>query len=402
MGKPHLKKFSKPILGAAFLMATSAIGPGFLTQTATFTNSLLASFGFVIFISILLEIGAQLNIWRILSVSSLRAQELANTIIPGAGKLLTVLIVLGGLAFNAGNLAGAGLGLEVLSGISPKYGALISASVATILFFQKDSIRFIDLIAKVLGVLMIIVTLYVVIVAKPPFLEAGLRMFWPSKIDGIAILTLVGGTVGGYISFAGAHRILDAGLTGSGKIQEVSSSAVTAILLASLMRLLLFLAALGVVSKGISLGTHNPAAAVFMQAAGNLGYLFFGIVMWSAAITSVIGCAYTSISFIIPVTVGQEWKQKKLLLLFLTLSLTLFVVFDNPVQVLIGAGALNGIILPLSLSLILIGSTNKKLMGEYQHPKWLGWLGWGVVVATTFLGTTSLIQLVKKMLFIQF
>ena len=36
------------VLGAAFLMATSAIGPGFLTQTATFTNTLLARFGFVI------------------------------------------------------------------------------------------------------------------------------------------------------------------------------------------------------------------------------------------------------------------------------------------------------------------------------------------------------------------
>ena len=43
------------VLGAAFLMATSAIGPGFLTQTATFTNSLLASFGFVILLSILLD-----------------------------------------------------------------------------------------------------------------------------------------------------------------------------------------------------------------------------------------------------------------------------------------------------------------------------------------------------------
>ena len=36
------------ILGAAFLMATSAVGPGFLTQTATFTEKLGASFGFVI------------------------------------------------------------------------------------------------------------------------------------------------------------------------------------------------------------------------------------------------------------------------------------------------------------------------------------------------------------------
>ena len=44
--------YNSPIIAAAFLMATSAIGPGFLTQTAVFTNSLLASFGFVILISI--------------------------------------------------------------------------------------------------------------------------------------------------------------------------------------------------------------------------------------------------------------------------------------------------------------------------------------------------------------
>lgn len=40
-----IKKVNWSILtGAAFLMATSAIGPGFLTQTTVFTQSLGASF----------------------------------------------------------------------------------------------------------------------------------------------------------------------------------------------------------------------------------------------------------------------------------------------------------------------------------------------------------------------
>ena len=34
------------LLGAAFLMATSAIGPGFLTQTVSFTNELKTVFSF--------------------------------------------------------------------------------------------------------------------------------------------------------------------------------------------------------------------------------------------------------------------------------------------------------------------------------------------------------------------
>lgn len=64
-----IKKHNTAILGAAFLMATSAVGPGFLTQTATFTESLMASFGFVILISIVMDIGVQLNVWRVVAVS---------------------------------------------------------------------------------------------------------------------------------------------------------------------------------------------------------------------------------------------------------------------------------------------------------------------------------------------
>lgn len=392
------KKFSSPLIAAAFLMATSAIGPGFLTQTAIFTNSLLASFGFVILISILLDIGAQLNIWCILCASGKRAQDFANEVLPGAGHFLTILIVIGGLAFNCGNLAGAGLGLNVLTGLDTKTGAAISGAIAIIIFINKESLKWMDLFAKVLGMVMIVLTVYVVTASNPPYANALHDSFIPQKIDFMAIITLVGGTVGGYISFAGAHRLLDAGLTGNTHIKEVSRSAVTAILLASLMRILLFLAALGVVSKGISLGTHNPAAAVFMQAAGKLGYLLFGIVMWSAAITSVVGCAYTSISFIKNSKSGHNNTEKKLLLLFLVLSLTLFIVFDNPVQVLIAAGALNGIILPLALSLILIGSTHKGLLKEYQHPVWLRWLGWGVVVATAGLTAITLSRWVMQII----
>lgn len=78
--------------GAAFLMATSAIGPGFLTQTAVFTEQLLASFGFVILASVLLDIGAQMNIWRIIAVSKMRGQEIANAVLPGLGYVVAFFI----------------------------------------------------------------------------------------------------------------------------------------------------------------------------------------------------------------------------------------------------------------------------------------------------------------------
>ncbi len=77
-------------------MATSAIGPGFITQTTVFTQQLLTSFGFVILVSIILDIAAQFNVWRIIAVTEMRAQDLANNLLPGMGYVLAGLIVLGG------------------------------------------------------------------------------------------------------------------------------------------------------------------------------------------------------------------------------------------------------------------------------------------------------------------
>ena len=122
------------LLGAAFLMATSAIGPGFLTQTVVFTAVLGASFGFAILVSVLFDLGAQLTVWRMVVASGLPAQTLADRVLPGLGKLLIVLVAIGGLAFNIGNVAGAGLGLDALLGLDPRLGATISAVIAIGIF----------------------------------------------------------------------------------------------------------------------------------------------------------------------------------------------------------------------------------------------------------------------------
>lgn len=384
------KVFNKsPIVAAAFLMATSAIGPGFLTQTAVFTNQLLASFGFIILVSILLDIGAQLNIWRILSVSGMRAQEVANKVIPGAGYLLTLLIVIGGLAFNIGNLAGAGLGLNVLTGLSPESGAAMSALIAIGIFVVKDALKWMDGVTKLLGIVMLALTLYVVFSSRPPITEALQKTFWPDKIDIKAILTLVGGTVGGYISFAGAHRLLDAGLTGEASLPKVNQSAVSAILLASTMRILLFLGALGVVYRGIPLTENNPAASVFQIASGQTGYKIFGIVMWSAAITSVIGSAYTSISFLKTFHPSLSNLQKPMIILFIAISAVIFILNGQPVKTLVFVGTLNGFILPFSLGIILMAAYRKAIVRAYHHPWWMTVFGSLVVIATLWMSIVT-------------
>ena len=387
-------KLSSPIAAAAFLMATSAIGPGFLTQTAVFTRQLLASFGFIILISILLDIGAQLNIWRIVTKGGKPAQEIVNGLLPGAGHLLTVMITLGGLAFNTGNLAGAGLGLSALLDFDVKTGALISAGIAVMLFLTGNLLSWLDRFARVLGFLMIGLTLYVVFVSVPPVGEAVYRTFVPEQIDLTAILTLVGGTVGGYISFSGAHRLLDSGMRGDACQPAVQRSAVSAILLASVMRVLLFLAALGAIYSGLQPGTDNPAAMVFRHSAGVAGYRIFGLVMWSAAITSVVGSAYTSVSFLRTLHPFFSDRQRWVLVVFVLISLTIFLSVGQPVKILVYAGALNGFILPFSLGMMLL-AVHSGRSGLAGHPRWLSVAGWLVVVATGWMGVRAISMMVS-------
>ncbi len=388
-------KKNSAILGAAFLMATSAIGPGFLTQTAKFTSDLSTSFGFVILISLLLDIGAQVNIWRIVAVSNARAQDIANKVLPGLGVILAALIAFGGLVFNIGNIAGCGLGLNALANINIYTGAIISCFAALGIFWYKEAGTLMDSFTKVLGLLMIALTVYIAFVSKPPVAEALYRTVWPEKIDMLKIITLVGGTVGGYISFAGAHRLLDAGISGEVALPQVTRSSVTGILITTVMRYVLFLAALGVVWHAGKLNSNNPAGSVFQIAAGDLGYKFFGFVMWCAAITSVVGASYTSVSFFKTLHPVINKNQRVIISLFIIASTLIFLGAGNPVTLLIVAGGLNGLILPAALAVILMASNKTKIVGPYKHPVWLQIFGWIIVIAMVYMGAAGIVQSFK-------
>ena len=372
------------ILGAAFLTATSAVGPGFLTQTATFTEKLGASFAFIVLLSVIANVGVQFNIWRVITISRLKAQDIANKVFPGVGYLLSFLIVLGGLAFNIGNVAGAGLGIETIFGISPVLGACISAIIAIWIFSNKNAGSKMDWFAKMLGAGLILIIVYIVFISNPPLGEVAKELVNPSKFDALSLVTLVGGTVGGYITFSGAHRLLDAGVCGEEKQGEVTQSAIVGIFIASLIRILLFLAVLGVVSMGVKLESTNPALTPFQYTLKDFGTIGFGLVIWAASITSVVGCAYTSVSFITSFHEKLKANENKIIIAFIVFSTIVFATIGKPAQVLVLVGTLNGLILPIALVVILIAAFKKDIVGSYKHSKILAGLGWIIAIAMAY------------------
>jgi Mn2+/Fe2+ NRAMP family transporter len=357
----------------------------------------------VILASILLDVGAQVNVWRIVAVSQMRAQDIADAVLPGLGYVLAALIVLGGLAFNIGNVAGAGLGVSVVFGTSVEVGAVVSALAAVGLFLSKEAARTMDRFVLALGVLMIGLTLYVAVTAQPPLGEAVVRSVVP-VIDVeqrpaflLAIVTLVGGTVGGYITFAGAHRLLDANVVGVAALPEVTRSSVFGILVTACMRVVLFLAALGVVAQGLTPDPNNPPASVFRLAAGEIGYRLFGVVMWAAAITSVAGSAYTSVSFVRTFSRTIDRGQNWIIAGFILVSTAVFLAVGRPVRLLILAGAVNGLILPVALGIMLLAAYRRKIVGDYRHPLWLTIAGALVVAVMTAMGGYTLFTELPKL-----
>jgi Mn2+/Fe2+ NRAMP family transporter len=373
------------LLGAMFLMATSAIGPGFITQTAEFTAALGAAFAFAILVSILVDVAVQLNVWRVIGVSGRRAHELGNSVLPGLGWFMSALIVIGGLVFNIGNVAGTGLGTDAMMGLDPKIGGAISAAIAIAIFMSRRAGVAMDRVVIVLGVVMIGLTLYVAFTSSPPVGEALTNTVLPETVDDLAIITLIGGTVGGYITYSGAHRLVDSGLTGPQHVGEITRGSVTGILITGLMRVVLFLAILGVVAGGVSLATDNPPATAFEAAAGEAGLRLFGIVFWAAAITSVIGASYTSVSFLTSATGVSQVRRNWLVIAFIVVSTVAFLLIgEAPAELLVFAGAFNGILLPVGVGVMLyVAWRRRDLLQGYRYPAWLlviGVLAWMLCV----------------------
>ena len=370
------------LIAAIFMMATSAIGPGFLTQTATFTATLGAAFAFGILASILIDFVVQLNVWRIVSLTKMRAADLANAAIPGSGYLLTVLVLCGGLVFMLGNIAGAGLGLNALTGLDPKWGGALSALLAIAIFSSHRAGVAMDRIMMGLGILKICLIVFACSATHPPLGEALRQSVWPDFIDFASITTIVGGTVGGYITYAGAHRLLDRGTVGVENIQAVSRAALTGILVTGIARYILFLAILGVVASGVVIDVSgkgaNPAGQAFQAAAGDVGMMMFGLVLWAAGISSVIGASYTSMSFITVFSKKITERARHLATVaFIVICMAVYLMIGKPpAALLVFAGGFNGLILPLGLSIFMyVGWARSDLMDGYHYPRWLLVLG---------------------------
>lgn len=407
MNTNETKKNKSVLLGAAFLMATSAIGPGFLTQTSKFTAQYGPALILIILLAILMDITAQMNIWSIVSVSKMRAQDIANKVLPGLGVVLAVLVAIGGLAFNVGNVGGVALGFNAMFGLNEKAGAVVAGCLGIIIFINKNAKTIMDKVATILAAIILVTVLAVAIISQPPLgvVASSLTKFNEIPSMFVALTTLLGGSCGGYIAFSGAHRLLDAGISGPENVSHVRKSVLQGCGTSGTVRILLFLAVLGTCMIGAQwnaanadtiINAGNPAAEAFRLSAGNLGYRLFGLCLFSAGVSSVVGAAFTSVSFLKTLHPFIAKYERQFVVGFITFSTLMMVLVGNAAQLLIIAGAFNGLILPVSLGVMLLACRNKKIVGDdYKHPTWMIVLGVIVVCISLYAGVKAVPGILK-------
>lgn len=366
---------NKAIVSVAFLMAMTSVGPGFLTQTAVFTNIYKIDMAFPVFASMFITFAIVMNLWRIVGVSGLRIQDIANKIAPGAGYFIGILLALGAVAFNFGNVSGAALGLNVLTGVDTTWGALFTGVVGCLLFVLHNASKRMDQMARYLGLFMIVLIAYVAMTSLPPMGATLTAAVMPADIGNLILptLTIVGGAVGGY--YTGAQRLVDIGLKGKDNIGAIKSAAWAGISIAVVIRILLFLAVFGVIAAGGVLDTSNPAADAFKQGAGDLGYFIFGLVLFVASITSVVGNSYMAVSLVKTLFPVIERQEKACCIGFIVFTSVGTILMDMPILLLMLAGLINSLILPIVLAFMLAATRRKDIVGDYKHPLYLSVMG---------------------------
>ncbi|ASI94790.1 NRAMP family divalent metal transporter [Vibrio rotiferianus] len=386
----------KAILSVAFLMATTSVGPGFLTQTAVFTNIYKIDMAFPVFASMFITFGIVMNLWRIVGVSGMRIQDIANKVAPGMGYVVGILLALGAVAFNFGNVSGSALGINVLTGVDTTWGALFTGVVGCLLFVVHNASKRMDQMARYLGLFMIILIAYVAMTSLPPMGETLSAAVMPTDIGSLLLptLTIVGGAVGGY--YTGAQRLVDIGLQGKDNVPAIKTAAWAGISIAVVIRILLFMAVFGVIATGATLDSTNPAADAFLQGAGEVGYFIFGLVLFVASITSVVGNSYMAISLIKTLFPIVARNEKAWCIGFIIITSLGTVTMNMPILLLMLAGLVNSIILPIVLGMMLVATRRKDIVGDYKHPAYLTLTGIAIVVVMAASSVTNTSNFMAK------
>ena len=363
--------------GPGFLVAAAFIGPGTVT-TSTLAG---AEYGYTLIWVVVIAIAATIVLQEMAGRFSLSTQlDVATALVRltknrwfrWAMQLLAFLaIIVGCAAYEAGNIIGGSLGLNILSN-TPQYLWIILISLTAIALLWWRNYKIIETVLIVLVVIMGISFFISAVIVKPDFsgIIKGFIPVIPEK-SMLLVLALLGTTVVPYNLFLHSSTILKKWRDKS-DIRWMRTDAYLSIGLGGIITIAIIVtAAAAYFLKGEVINSPADLSLQLEPLYGRLAKIFFGIGFFSAGLSSAITAPYAAAWTASGLFNWKEnsWKFRGIFVFVILFGAVVSIFALKPLQMIVVAQVTNALLLPI-VALFILYLLNKKEVGEFKNTLW--------------------------------
>ncbi|WP_241263286.1 Nramp family divalent metal transporter [Parahaliea mediterranea] len=391
--------------GPGLLVTAAFIGPG----TITTASSAGAHFGFALLWALLFSLLATIVLQEMAArLGLVTRQGLAEGLrsyfhSPVLGRAAVLLVVaavgIGNAAYEAGNIAGAALALDLVSPLDSGHWALVIGAAAAVLLFSGHY-KVLESALIVLVLLMsavFLLTAWRVAPSVPAMLEG---MFRPSLPPGsvMTVIALIGTTVVPYNLFLHANAVREkwpSDVPVERALRESRLDTGLSIGLGGLITLaILSTAAAAFFQTGLAF-TGDSLAVQLEPLLGPWARYVFAAGLFAGGLTSAI-TAPLAAAFAVCGALG--WRNdlrapgfRLVWLLVLAIGTAFAALGSKPLAAILFAQVANGLLLPVVAVFLLVVMNHRELLGAQVNGPLANALGGLVVVIATGLGAVKLL-----------
>lgn len=394
--------------GPGLLVTAAFIGPGTIT-TATSAG---ANYGFTLAWAILFSVVATMILQQMsarLGLVTRRGlgEALRETFQHPLARVFTIILVisaitLGNTAYEMGNITGAGMGLEMITGISRKIWSIV-VGVSAIFILAGGGYKSIERLLMILVGFMSVVFVGTAIIGLPDTHEVVEGLFIPHLPTNsmLMVIALIGTTVVPYNLFLHASAVSEKWPASSPMkttLRHVRWDTITAIALGGLITLSVMSTAAVFYHKGQSFTGDISMAEQLQPLLGRAAKWFFSIGFFAAGITSAVtaplAAAYASCGILGWERNLQSWRFRLIWVVIILVGTILATIGHEPQKAIIFAQAANGLLLPIIAVFLLVAVNQKKLMQSFTNGIVANIMGFSVVIVVTGLGAFKLYSII--------
>lgn len=396
-------------IGPATLVTAAFIGPGTVTLCTIagtqFGYSLLWAMLFSILATIVLqEMAARIGLVSGKGLAAFMRDEINQHAMKILALVLIVAAVaIGNLAYEAGNITGAMLGVQIFytteSQIAPSASVnFINLAIGGLAFLLLLGGSY-KLIQKMLLATVVLMSLSFLLTAlmTQPHIGAILEgLFMPSVSSDnlLMVVSLIGTTIVPYNLFLHSSLIKQK-WTDTSQLKEVQSDTLIAVLTGGIVSISIIIC--GARLQGMDIKNATDLAMALNPLFGGFSKYFLAVGLFAAGLSSAITAPFAA-AIVVSECLGwsshfKSWRFRMVWMLIL-LAGTIFSTFGiEPISLIKFAQIINGLLLPIATGLLLWAMNNSRVMKGFSNSGFQNTIGVAVFIITLFLGAKSILLL---------